>query len=114
MEAAEQVRKFEEFFDINYKTELSENIRKGEVIEIIDNTSEHMGGSGLPPELMKKHQADVLLCGDIGPRAISLCTELGIEVYICRVSTVKEAFDLWQKNQLKKADTGDACEQHQR
>ncbi len=30
MEAAEQVRKFEEFFDINYKAELSENIRKGE------------------------------------------------------------------------------------
>lgn len=30
MEAAEQVRKFEEFFDINYKTELSENIRKGD------------------------------------------------------------------------------------
>ena len=30
MEAAEQVRKFEEFFDVNYKAELSENIRKGE------------------------------------------------------------------------------------
>ncbi|MEK6886638.1 MAG: minichromosome maintenance protein MCM [Nanoarchaeota archaeon] len=29
MEAAEQVRKFEEFFDTNYKAELSENIRKG-------------------------------------------------------------------------------------
>ena len=29
MEAAEQVRKFEEFLDNNYKTELAENIRKG-------------------------------------------------------------------------------------
>jgi len=87
---------------------------KGEVIEIIDNTSEHMGGSGLPPELMKKHQAEVLICGDIGPRAISLCAELGIEVYICRASAVREAFDLWKNNQLKKAGVGDACEQHQR
>ncbi len=29
MEAAEQVRKFEEFLDVNYKTELAENVRKG-------------------------------------------------------------------------------------
>lgn len=29
MDAAEQVRKFEEFLDLNYKTELAENIRKG-------------------------------------------------------------------------------------
>jgi len=33
---------------------------KGDVVEIIDNTSEHM------PELMKKHKADVLLCKDLG------------------------------------------------
>ncbi len=39
---------------------------KGDVVEIIDNTSEHMGGAGLPPELMKKHKADVLLCKDLG------------------------------------------------
>ena len=32
---------------------------KGELIEIIENTSEHMGGSGLPPDLIKKHKADV-------------------------------------------------------
>ena len=28
---------------------------KGELIKIINNSSEHMGGAGLPPELMKKH-----------------------------------------------------------
>jgi len=27
---------------------------EGELLEIIDNTSEHNGGQGLPPELMKK------------------------------------------------------------
>jgi len=45
---------------------------RGEVTEIIDNTSEHMGGTGLPPEIMKRHEANVLLCRDIGPRAIDL------------------------------------------
>ena len=54
---------------------------KGEIIEIIKNTSEHMGGSGLPPELMKSHNAQVLLCRGLGPRALNLCQEMGIEVY---------------------------------
>ena len=39
---------------------------KGEVVEIINNTSEHMGGSELPPELMKKHGANILLCRELG------------------------------------------------
>ncbi|MDD2730981.1 MAG: NifB/NifX family molybdenum-iron cluster-binding protein [Candidatus Portnoybacteria bacterium] len=85
---------------------------KGEVIEIIDNTSEHMGGTGLPPELMRKHGADILLCRDVGPRAIGLCQNLGIDVYVCQAETVKEAFRLWQSRELKKAGAEDACEQH--
>jgi len=85
---------------------------KGEVIEIIDNTSEHMGGVGLPPELMKKHGADVLLCKGLGPRAINLCQELGIDVYVYQAETVKDIFKLWQNKKLKKASAEDACEQH--
>ena len=85
---------------------------KGEIIEIIDNTSEHMGGAGLPPELMKKHGANVLLCRGLGPRAINLCKELGIDVYVYRAETVKDIFELWQNKKLKKAGAEDACEQH--
>ena len=85
---------------------------KGEVIEIINNISEHMGGIGLPPELMKEHGADVLLCKDLGPRAIDLCKELGIDVYVCQAETVKDIFELWQNKKLKKAGIEDACEQH--
>jgi len=85
---------------------------KGEVVEIVDNTSEHGGGAGLPPELIKKHGANVLLCKDIGPRAINLCKELGIDVYVCQVETVKDIFKLWRNNKLKKAGVEDACEEH--
>jgi len=85
---------------------------KGEVVEIIDNISEHMGGIGLPPELMKKHGANVLLCGDIGPRAINLCKDLGIDVYVCKTETVKDLFRIWEDGKIKKASTKDACEEH--
>ena len=85
---------------------------KGDVVEIIDNTSEHMGGKGLPPELMKKHGADILLCKGLGPRALNLCQELGIEVYVCQAETVKEIFEMWKNNKIKKAGAEDVCEEH--
>ena len=86
---------------------------KGEVVEIIDNVSEHMGGSGLPPELMKKHNASVLLCKGLGPRAVDLCKKLGIDVYVHQAETVKDIFELWRNNELKKAGAEDACQDHQ-
>ncbi|MBU4331612.1 NifB/NifX family molybdenum-iron cluster-binding protein [Patescibacteria group bacterium] len=85
---------------------------KGNLVEIIDNTSEHSGGVGLPPELMKKHGANILLCKDLGPRALNLCQQLGIDVYVSQAETVKDIFKAWQDKKLKKAGTEDACEQH--
>jgi len=85
---------------------------KGQVIEIIDNTSEHMGGKGLPPELMRKHGANILLCRELGPRALNLCEQLRIDVYVGQAETVREIFEMWKNNKIKKADAGDVCEQH--
>jgi len=85
---------------------------KGDVIEIIGNTSEHGGGTMLPPELLKKHGTDVLLCRELGPRALMLCKQLGIDVYVNQAETVKEIFDLWKNKRIKKADFSDICEEH--
>jgi predicted Fe-Mo cluster-binding NifX family protein len=82
------------------------------LLEIINNTSEHMGGIGLPPELMKKHGANVLLCRGLGPRAIKLCNELGIEVYVIEAKTVKDIFNIWKNKKCKKATVQDSCEEH--
>ena len=85
---------------------------KGELLEIIDNTSEHMGGKGLPPELMKKHGADILLCKDLGPRALALCSQLRIDVYVSEAETVREIFKMWKNNKIKKAGAEDICGEH--
>jgi predicted Fe-Mo cluster-binding NifX family protein len=84
----------------------------GNVVEIIANTSEHMGGKGLPPELMKNHGAGVLLCRGLGPRALGLCGELGIEVYVCEAETVKEIFGMWKSGRIERAGSEDVCEEH--
>ena len=90
-------------------TFLDEN---GQVLEIIGNESEHMGGRGLPPELMKKHNANILLCRGIGPRAIDLCNSFGIDVYVCNAKTVKEIFNEWKSGKLVKAGREHSCEEH--
>jgi len=90
-------------------TFLNEN---GKVVDIVDNTSEHVGGVGLPPELMKKHKANILLCKGLGPRALNLCEQLGIDVYVHQADTVKDIFYLWQNKKLKKAGAEDICEEH--
>jgi predicted Fe-Mo cluster-binding NifX family protein len=99
----------EHFGRCNTYTILDEN---GKVIEIIDNTSEHMGGSGLPPELLKKNDVNVLLCRGLGPRAIRMCREFEIGVYVCEARIVKDLFELWEQKKIKKADLDDACEEH--
>ncbi len=76
---------------------------KGKLLEIIDNSSEHMGGKGLPPELMKQHKANVLLCKGLGPRALELCSQFGIEIFVFEAEKVKEMFDAW-KNKIAKKD----------
>ncbi len=84
----------------------------GEIIEIINNTSEHMGGQGLPPELLKKNKVNVLLCNGIGPRAIEMCKQLDIEVFVCEGETIKEVFDFWKNNKLNVASEEDSCGVH--
>lgn len=91
-------------------TFLDEN---GTILEIIDNTSEHMGGQGLPPELMKKNNANVLLCRGLGSRALDLCQKYGIKVYVKNVENVKNIFEMWKENQLQKATSDDVCEDHE-
>ena len=85
---------------------------KGKVIKIIKNTSEHMGGFCSPPELMKEHGANILLCKDLGPKALDLCGQLEIDVYVNEARTAEKIFELWRSNKLKKANPQDACEQH--
>ena len=86
---------------------------KGEILEIVANTSEHMGGIGLPPEIMKQHQADVLLCMGLGQRALVLCEKLGLEVYVFPAEKVREIFEKWKNKELKRAVLADACKEHE-
>lgn len=81
-------------------------------VKVIQNTSEHMGGVGYPPEIMARERVNVLVCRGLGRRAISMFDETGIEVYIGASGTVKDAISAFKQGRLHKAGIGDSCGQH--
>ncbi len=81
-------------------------------ITVVDNTSEHTGGQGYPPEIIVQTGAEVMLCGGLGRRAISMFEELGIMVYVGASGTVKDALRMWKVGKLQPATDENACRQH--
>jgi len=55
---------------------------QGAILEIIDNTSQHMEGQKMPPQLLKDNHVDMMICRELGPKAIDLCSSLGISIAI--------------------------------
>jgi predicted Fe-Mo cluster-binding NifX family protein len=77
-------------------------------IEVIENSSEHFGGIGLPAEFLAK-QCNGLICGGIGSRAISLCSELGLKVFVGAEGKIKEVIADFTAGRLREATMDDGC-----
>lgn len=83
-----------------------------DAVETLTNTSEHMGGTGYPPELMAKANVNVMVCGGLGRRAIMMFEELGIRVFVGASGTVRDAVQMYQSGALAEATDENACKQH--
>ncbi len=81
-------------------------------VKVIPNSSHHMGGSGYPPELMANAGVDVMVCSNLGHRAIGLFEGYGIRVYIGAHGTVRDAVDSWSGGMLQEATNESACREH--
>lgn len=83
-----------------------------DVVEVVDNMSEHAGGSGLPADILSGFGIDVLLCQGAGRRALAILAEKGIETYVGVSGTVRDAVNEWTRGHLNHATESDACQQH--
>lgn len=82
-------------------------------MKIIENTSDHMGGSGKPPELLARNSVDVVICANLGPKAVRMFEQLGIKVYRHpTVAKVKDLIKLLKEGELSEADINTACQEH--
>ncbi len=78
-------------------------------IEIIPNASQHMGGQGVPPELLKKHNVNVLICNSLGFKAVTNLKKASIEIYCGANNSIKQAITAFFNNQLNKANEINSC-----
>jgi len=81
-------------------------------VEVVNNTSEHAGGRGLPADILAGLGIDVLLCRGAGRRALSILAENGIDVCVGLSGTADEAIEAWKSGRLDGATEDDACQQH--
>lgn len=81
-------------------------------VEVVPNKSDHFGGTGKPPEQIERTGAKVVVCRGLGPKAMILLRDYGIEVFVGASGNAKEAFEMWSKGELQKASLKDACQGH--
>ena len=81
-------------------------------IKVIDNTSEHMGGTGYPAEILANAGVNVMICGGLGRRAIMMFEERGVMVYVGASGTVGNAYQMYKNGKLEAATDESACSQH--
>ena len=81
-------------------------------VKVIPNTGEHFGGVGHAPEIISDADVEVMLCSGLGPRAIGMFEQFGIEVYVGASGTVREAVRDFQAGKLHEATDADACKEH--
>lgn len=82
-------------------------------VEVVQNNTLHMGGQGYPPDLIGGFGAEVMLCGALGRRAVSMFEDRGIAVYLGASGSVRDAISLWQAGRLELAGIQTACQEHE-
>ena len=81
-------------------------------IKVLPNVSEHMGGTGLPTETIFAAGVKVMIVGGLGPKAVAMFNQGGVEVFVGAAGTVKDAIDDWRAEMLARADMDNACKEH--
>ncbi|AEA46538.1 NifB/NifX family molybdenum-iron cluster-binding protein [Archaeoglobus veneficus] len=81
-------------------------------VEVIPNTSEHFGGVGKPPEIIARAKADVVVCGNLGPKAIIMLEQLGIKVYSGASGRVKDVVEQFLSGSFAETSVESACREH--
>lgn len=72
----------------------------------IANTSEHFGGTGLPPERIIQLRPKALVTYGLGSRALSMFQEAGVAVLRTQANTVNEVIAAYNNNELRELTDG--------
>jgi len=81
-------------------------------VTVIPNTSEHLGGVGLPPEYLHQQGIDIMLCAGLGFKAVEMFESYGIKVFVGAGGTAGATFEAWEAGRLQSATADNSCKEH--
>lgn len=81
-------------------------LEDGEIkdIEVIESFGKHRGGTNTPAEIIADSNANVLICGNLGSKAVLMLREKDIMVFSGASGKVKDALNKWKQGLLQLAD----------
>jgi predicted Fe-Mo cluster-binding NifX family protein len=83
-----------------------------QTIDILQNTSDHMGGTCHPADLFAEKDITIMLCKGIGRGTLTKLNQLNITVYTGAIGQVKDVFDAYESKKLPQATKEIACTSH--
>ena len=89
---------------------------KNKNINIVPNTSKHMGGTEEPPVFVRNQGAEEVIVSGIGSQALELFQKFKIKAYAGAQGTIKTTIDLYNTKKLPIAteeNTAAVSEHHQ-
>jgi predicted Fe-Mo cluster-binding NifX family protein len=80
-------------------------LEDGEIkdIKVIESFGKHMGGSSTPAQIILGLKVDVLICGNLGSKAISMLNGNGMDIFSGASGKVKDALSEWKIGNLSVA-----------
>ena len=92
-----------------YFTFLEVNDNIIEEIKVIKSTGRHEGGKMTPGELIIQANSDVLLCANLGSKAVQMLNNSGVKIFVGASGTVKSTFEDFINGNLHLADENTVC-----
>lgn len=80
--------------------------KNGEIedINFIESKGKHMGGSLTPAEIILNSDANILICGNLGSKAVNMLQKNNVKVFSGANGSVKDIFEQWKSGNLDMAD----------
>ncbi len=64
----------------------------------------HEGGNKTPAEIIAESGADILICGGLGSKAVSILTQRGVKIFSGASGTVEDVIKQWKAGKLSLAN----------
>lgn len=80
-------------------------------LEIIKIKGRHSGGQLTPAEIILGASVDLLICANLGPKAVQILNTHGVDVLTGARGTIAEALESFKKGELK-SGAENPCREH--